>query len=422
MPRNSVLASWPSDQPFPAPPGPAEYPAEKRPECQALLDSSDLLTADRRLRDPDAGAELRRRSAEQGYLYFRGLLDSQEVLAVRREFVRVLRSAGWLDVQQDDSELGTKATTVPLGTKLEGQEQYLPVLRAYQSLECFHQLARSPNLVGVLDGLFDEPTFVHPRNIGRIILPRQNAHKTMPHQDWIHTQGCPQTMTGWLPLGEVPPDDGGLAILEGSCTYGLRRHYDTDVLGLAGGAGGIGVTVRALEEAGCRWVTTHYLPGDVLLFNSLTVHQALPNLGDSLRLSVDFRYSGLTKGVVPDGLLPHTNIAPWSELYSGTHAAAAADVKTSEWVDPTGQFYWAAAGGGRPALVQRIPGHFVGPASSDSTEQFVSLHAPTPNVRLSQEARDEAIAASVLGDSKLDPRESRSRRRRRRPGSVAAKL
>ena len=256
MAKNNILVSWPSDQPFPAPPGPAEYPVDKRPECQALLDSSDLLSEDRRLRNDDDAVELRRRSEEQGYVYFRGLLNSEEVLAVRREFLRILRSEGWVDEQQDDPELGAKATTVPLGTKLEGQEEYRPVMRAFQSLECFHKLARSPNLLGVLDALFDEPTFVHPRNIGRIILPRVNEYKTMPHQDWVHIQGCPNTMTGWLPLGEVSPDDGGLAILEGSSTFGLRRHWDKDVLGLTGGAGGIGVTVRALEEA-CRLPLGH---------------------------------------------------------------------------------------------------------------------------------------------------------------------
>ena len=217
---------------------------------------------------------------------------------------------------------------------------------------------------------------------------------------------------------------------------------------------------RALEEAGCRWVTAHYLPGDVLLFNSLAIHQALPNMGDSLRLSTDFRYSGMTKEVVPDGLLPHGNIAPWSELYSGVHAAAAGSGRDGndgndneyEWADPEGRFYWAAAADasaddgqqqvasssssssssqrGGPTLVARIARHFVGPESSNADnaaaaaapQQFVTLHSQTPNVRLSEEARAAAIAASVAGGRELDPRKSGGILRAAAGGCAAAKL
>ena len=86
-------------------------------------------------------------------------------------------------------------------------------------------------------------------------------------------------------------DDGGLAVLEGSSRFGVRRHWNKDLLGLVGGAGGIGVTCKQLEERGCVWKTAEYKAGDMLLFNSLAIHQALPNLSDDIRLSCDFRYS-----------------------------------------------------------------------------------------------------------------------------------
>ena len=307
---NKILVSWPSsDTPLPSEPGPAEYPGDERPACKPFICSNDLLDADGRIRDEAAAAELRRRSAACGYVYFEELLPPAQVLEVRRAFVQILDDAGWLDAGRDDP-LSTRARQTPLGTKLEGQDEYRPIMRAFQSLESFHSLSKSPRLLGVLDALFDEPTFVHPRNIGRIILPQKNDFKTMPHQDWVHIQGCANTVTGWLPLGDVSVDDGGLAVLEGSSRFGVRRHWNKDLLGLVGGAGGIGVTCKQLEERGCVWKTAEYKAGDMLLFNSLAIHQALPNLSDDIRLSCDFRYSGLSKEVVPDGLLPHGNIAP----------------------------------------------------------------------------------------------------------------
>ena len=396
---NKILVSWPSsDAPLPSEPGPAEYPGELRPNCRPFIRSNDLLGADGRIRDEAAAQELRRRSAACGYVFFEKLLPPQAVLEVRRAFVQILDDAGWLDAGREDA-LSTRATRTPLGTKLEGQEEYRPIMRAFQSLESFHALSRSPKLLGVLDALFDEPTFVHPRNIGRIILPQKNDFKTMPHQDWVHIQGCPNTITGWLPLGDVSVDDGGLAVLEGSSRYGVRRHWNKDLLGLVGGAGGISVTCKQLEERGCVWKTADYQAGDILLFNSLAIHQALPNLSDSIRLSCDFRYSGLSKEVVPDGLLPHGNIAPWPDLYRGESAGAG----TRRWAgDSSQEFYWVPEGA-RPRLVERIPGYHVGEENDEQPQAFVNLGIAPPNRALDAEAVHAAIKGSMAG-AELDLR------------------
>jgi hypothetical protein len=38
------------------------------------------------------------------------------------------------------------------------------------------------------------------------------------------------------------------------------------------------------------WATTSYQPGDVIIFDCLTPHAALPNRGSALRISGDFRW------------------------------------------------------------------------------------------------------------------------------------
>ena len=57
---------------------------------------------------------------------------------------------------------------------------------------------------------------MHPRHIARIVFPKVNKGKTMPNKDWIHVQGCVNTMTAWIPLGPVPRTAGGLTALRGT--------------------------------------------------------------------------------------------------------------------------------------------------------------------------------------------------------------
>ena len=71
--------------------------------------------------------------------------------------------------------------------------------------------------------------------------------------------------------------------------------------------------------------------GDVLLFHSLTVHQARDNRSpDRIRFSCDFRYQGRSTPVHKYSLMPHMGWAGWEEIYAGW----AAD-------DPL-RYYWRA--------------------------------------------------------------------------------
>jgi hypothetical protein len=51
---------------------------------------------------PDEGADvLRSRMEADGYLFFRGLVPADEVLAVRRDVLTLCAEAGWLDPSRD---------------------------------------------------------------------------------------------------------------------------------------------------------------------------------------------------------------------------------------------------------------------------------------------------------------------------------
>ena len=90
------------------------------------------------------------------------------------------------------------------------------------------------------------------------------------HCDYA-VSGVQDMLTTWLPLMDIPPVLGGLAIRPGGHLGTLQRPH-------------------LLSPAERHWATAHYHPGDVLLFHCLTPHAALPNNGTALRLSGDFRW------------------------------------------------------------------------------------------------------------------------------------
>ena len=259
-------------------------------------------------------AKLRRRAERDGHLFFRGLLSEKAVLRVRRDFARILQRHGWLDD-------GTPAVDVVSSSEgfIEGSKESLPVFCEFQRLESFHSLAHSAAIIGVLDKLFGEQTFVHPQKIGRISFPAKSNFTTPPHQDFVHIQGTKDCWTAWIPLGDCPRKLGGLAVFPGSQELGLLN------LRRALGPGSSGVDMSNLDG---EWRSSNFRAGDVLFFNSLTIHKALPNTTKNrVRLSVDYRYQGVSQPLTKKQLFPHFDRFPWGVVYEG-------------WKSRKYQYYW----------------------------------------------------------------------------------
>ena len=72
--------------------------------------------------------------------------------------------------------------------------------------------------------------------------------------------------------------------------------------------------VDPLEDT---WVSNPFEQGDVLIFHSMTVHKGLPNVSESLRLSIDARYQKVADPIVSGSLEPHSQPSTWEEIYAG---------------------------------------------------------------------------------------------------------
>lgn len=277
------------------------------------------------------GDALRRRLAEDSYLFVRGAIPAAAVLDVRRDVLATLDACGWLDHGE-----GVAAAVATDAAHPEGDvPAYMDWYVRLQSLQSFHELGHHPALVElvrlVLGVASADDVLVHPRKIARAALPAGEwSHPTPAHQDLRLVQGAVDTLTAWLPFGDCPPELGALRVKTGSAAGGLRTIH------AAKGPGGCEVD----GEIDTEWRTASFRAGDVLLFHSLTVHGALPNRTDRIRLSADYRYQRRADPVNPLSLGPHyaPSVPPFEELTSGWTSTASVDVPAGltllEQVDP----------------------------------------------------------------------------------------
>ena len=116
-------------------------------------------------------------------------------------------------------------------------------------------------------------------------------------------RGTQNTWTVWIPLGDCDADLGGVAVARGS---NQRGYLDNKL-----------VTSGELIDDDTVWHWNPFRCGDVLVFNSLTIHQGRDNAtADHIRLSTSARYQAISELVDAAALTPHWGWADWEELYA----------------------------------------------------------------------------------------------------------
>lgn len=221
--------------------------------------------------------QLRRRAAESGYLFFQGLLEPELIGRARAGTLHACLAAGWLAPDRELME-GIAAPGIRAGDY--NDPAYLEVSRQVLSMPEFAEIREHPAIIGVLEKLFDGPVLSQQGDVCRVMAPDRPELTTPPHQDRFYFQEATGLWTVWLPLGDCPLALGGLAILPGSHRQGLLVHSGER----------IGPHIETVDAAAV-WAAGDFRCGDVLMFDSLTVHQAGENrTPDRLRISIDCRY------------------------------------------------------------------------------------------------------------------------------------
>ena len=267
----------------------------------------------------DDPAELRSRILDEGYLFFRRLHEPEMLRGLRLEILGVLRDCGWI---RDGSELLDGVADVSLRCA-EGDLAYAAVYHQMYRLESFHRAGHWPSVMNVMEKVIGDEVLPHPSKIARLWFPQYVEHTTPVHQDFVHFQGSFETYTCWSPVGDCPIELGGLAVQPGSHRRNVVFDHHFSL-----GAGSLSVDT---DEHSGDWLTTDYEIGDALIFHSLTLHRALPNVTeDRIRVSLDNRYQALGLPIAEQMLVPHLSNyldISWQQIYSG-------------WKSDDLQYYW----------------------------------------------------------------------------------
>jgi ectoine hydroxylase-related dioxygenase (phytanoyl-CoA dioxygenase family) len=256
----------------------------------------------RLLDDPEA---LRARFDDDGYVFVKDVIDRGLLRDVRSQITAICSDHGWLVPGTDPNDAITSSQPW-----VEGEEAYFEVYDKVQRLEAFHAVPHDPTVRALMTALLGESAFPHPLSIARLSFPSNEAWATPPHQDYPNNQGTEDLYACWIPLSDCPVELGGLAVLPGSHRLGIAP------LEFALGAGHRQAKLDERFEA-LGWTGGDFAFGDALVFHSLTVHRALPNTSDRMRLSVDYRFQREGEPLTAGCLEPHFGRLSWEQIYEG---------------------------------------------------------------------------------------------------------
>jgi len=227
--------------------------------------------------------------ASRGYVLIRGLLPHDDIAQLLGDITQVLSRAGWLLAGHEPLERLANLDAACGDPEPSFKRTYQQVF----DLETFHALPHHRALQRVMKMLVGEQVLIHPKPIGRLIFPNCDRLTTHAHQDYRFMGGDTECFTVWIPLHDCPANIGPLQVLEGSHRFGYQKHEDEN---------------RHVPEIpagvvlGNDWVSGEISAGDVLIFHSLMVHAASPNLSNQLRISLDCRFQDSRRALNPANL------------------------------------------------------------------------------------------------------------------------
>ena len=252
-----------------------------------LLESCSLL---------EDAAQLRRQLAADGYLFLKGVVDRETVMAARREVFERLEEVGEIlppaqegiasgssRRREQESDLGAFWRSVSQGARLRAA-------------------SHGDQMQAVMDLVLGEPAQAHDYIFLR---PGAVGRSTSLHYDHpFFSRGSDRVHTAWLALGDIPLEDGPLMVLEGSNRYAdlieQARKVDYDSNDTAT-VQVLTDTVEFARQRGGRLLMSPVEAGDLIVFDMFTMHGSLDNhspLG-RVRLSCDVRWQPAADPVDP---------------------------------------------------------------------------------------------------------------------------
>lgn len=241
----------------------------------------------------------------RGYVIARQILPHRDIEQLLGEITQVISDAGWLLPGHNPLDRVANGVAACGDPDPGFKQTYQQVF----NLAAFHALPHHPALKQVMKLVVGKRLLIHPKPIGRLIFPNCERLRVHAHQDYRFMGGDPECFTAWIPLHDCPEDVGPLRIMEGSHRFGFQHHEDENL------------HVPEIPDntaIGGDWVGGRINAGDVLIFHSLTVHAAAPNVSQQLRISLDCRFQDYSRALNPAILaFAGESGKSWEKIYSG---------------------------------------------------------------------------------------------------------
>ena len=257
-----------------------------------LRDSRDVI---------DDGQALRERLTDDGYLFLRGAVDADAILAARDEVFARLMEVGEIAAPAGEG----------IATGNSRRRELVDLGEFWQSVSegpLLRQVSHGRQVASIMDRVLNEPSrphdylFLRPGVVGR----STHLHFDLP----FFARGSQRIHTVWLALNNIPLDLGPLAVVEGSHRFDdliepVRQvdyeSSDTPYVQM------LGDTVEFARERGSRLLTAAFEPGDLVVFTMTLMHGSLDNHSteNRVRLSCDVRWQPAADNLDPRYTAPN---------------------------------------------------------------------------------------------------------------------
>jgi hypothetical protein len=255
-----------------------EQPTRHGPTPQEGLDLSTLSV------DAEGAGAAERISdlyGRYGCVLMRGMFNAGELVPLQAELRRLidlLRAKAGLACPQPTSDERFDSGFLELVDQDPEAERAL--FDASRRLPAVHRLSVAEKPLALVQQLMgcDLP-MVNPYKTVRIDYAQREDYLLPWHQDYPYVQDSKDALILWIPLHDVDERNGCVMVAPGSHHGGIQSVRMED-------CGGCGKNLTLAEPEVADRYPNLRIPaqsGDVLLFNTLTLHRSCPNLTPSPR-------------------------------------------------------------------------------------------------------------------------------------------